>query len=170
MNSLLKTIVICVLAIGAVAQDTSSTECSPETLPAFCPTVYNSCCKYLCTKNGEGACWDRDITDTSASLAPEDRITCQLCPTGFGSIPSTLRSDPPAVSTEGSPAYTPAPAGNGTATTLYTPPPSVPTNNSTGNGTKTSSLPEPTYSSGASSVLAIGGTAIVGVFCFMLAL
>ncbi|RVD87428.1 uncharacterized protein DFL_001663 [Arthrobotrys flagrans] len=178
MNTLLKAIAIFTLAISAAAQQ--STECSPEILPTFCPTVHNPCCKFLCSGGGEPACWDRNITGTETSPSGSRHVTCELCPTGLAYIPkvvSTSSEEPPAaattaeqpaeVTTEGAPLYaTDVPVDNGTATTLEP----VPTGNDTGNGTETPGIPEPTYISGASSVLSMSGAAIVGVFCFMMVL
>ncbi|KAF3165062.1 hypothetical protein TWF751_009431 [Orbilia oligospora] len=175
MNTLLKTIAVCTLILSATAQ--SPTECSPASLPTFCPAVYNSCCKYLCSGGGQPACWDRNITDTGKSPAGVRGVTCDLCPTGLAYIPldSTSSEEPPAaaptteqvreVTTKGStPVYTPgAPEGTGNSTTPISEP--APTGN-----VSEPSRPDPTYISGASSVLAMSGTAILGVFCFMMIL
>ncbi|KAK6506077.1 hypothetical protein TWF506_011000 [Arthrobotrys conoides] len=184
MNTLFKAIALCTLALSATAQ--SPTECSPENLPTFCPAVHNSCCKYLCSGGGQPACWDRNITDTEKSPSGVRGVTCELCPTGLAYIPressSSAVEEPPAaaatststerpreVTTKGAPpAYTPGSAeGTGNATTTATDKVLEPT--ATGN-TSEPGIPEPTYISGASSVLAMSGTAIVGVFCFMMVL
>ncbi|KAK6497522.1 hypothetical protein TWF481_011928 [Arthrobotrys musiformis] len=176
MNTLLKAIAICTLAISATVTAQTST-CATD-LPTFCPTLYNPCCKYLCTKDNESVCFFADVTNAGQG------VTCEECPQGLGYIPkvaTTSATTAAAAPAETSPssegeeevssvaevttkAIVVAPTGNGTATTLET---SLPTGNSTGNGTL---IPQPTYISGASSVLVVSGSAILGVFCFMMVL
>ncbi|KAK6332034.1 hypothetical protein TWF718_002572 [Orbilia javanica] len=159
MNTLLKAITICALAISAVAQDT---ECNPENLPTFCPTAYNPCCAYLCgVPGGQPACRDQNITETGENASGARRVTCELCPTDLSSFPRASSTSETPAAAETTTAGEEGTAGYDSTVSTTVPEPSttlepVPTGNYTGNGTQTTGLPEPTYSSGASSVIAIG--------------
>ncbi|KAF3941868.1 hypothetical protein ABW19_dt0200154 [Dactylella cylindrospora] len=153
-----KALLLSVLAVGATAQTTTTSTCSPSSAPAgACPTVYDGCCNYLCQEAQVpyAVCQPTDGTGEFA--------TCSACP-GAPTTTSTSSSTSSDTATTDDTATTSALS---TSTLTLTSTTTTCTGSSTGN--YTSVLPTPTYISGASS-LAMGAAAIVGLLCAMLAL
>ncbi|KAF3933532.1 hypothetical protein ABW20_dc0109586 [Dactylellina cionopaga] len=161
MKSFTQIIVVSLLAIGATAQSYSSAP--PPTYGAGAATTVSTV--------ATPASATTSAAPTGATECPvtPDASCAFLCVPQFGGAKYCTPTNPgqnagvlcTSCSNEAPPA-----AGNGSTTAV--PPPVYTTTAPSGNGTS-STPPVPTYTSGASA-LSMGGAAVFGVLCIMLAL
>ncbi|KAK6330345.1 hypothetical protein TWF696_003441 [Orbilia brochopaga] len=160
MVSFTKVLFIGVLAACGAAQDitTTTTTTAPSTCTPFsapvgaCPTPYDPCCAYICA---EAQVPFAICQTTSATYLAQ----CSACPTASVTTTTTTSTD---MSTD-----TATDVGSSTSTTTLT---STTTTCTVATANVTMPLPIPTFISEASSVIAIGSAAVLGLMCLMLAL